>query len=80
MDDTAVSNAGPGHVTFIADGNRRWARARGLSVTEGYRSGADRVTDVVGWCDEMGVRVVTVFLVSARIPEQMRDWFSTHLN
>ncbi|MFE7093372.1 polyprenyl diphosphate synthase [Streptomyces erythrochromogenes] len=61
-----VPGLGLHHLAVIADGNRRWARAQGLEVAAGYRAGAERVTDLVGWCEELGVGVVTVFLVSAR--------------
>ncbi|WP_308200699.1 isoprenyl transferase [Klenkia sp. PcliD-1-E] len=55
----------PRHVGVIVDGNRRWARAIGLDdVNDGHRRGADKIADFLGWCDETGVEVVTLFLLS----------------
>ena len=55
----------PRHVGVIIDGNRRWARAIGLEdVSEGHRVGADKIADFLTWCDEAGVEVVTLFLLS----------------
>jgi short-chain Z-isoprenyl diphosphate synthase len=55
----------PCHVGVIMDGNRRWARAIGLEdVAHGHRRGADKIVDLLGWCDDAGVEVVTLFLLS----------------
>ena len=55
----------PRHVGVIIDGNRRWARDMGLEdVSEGHRRGADKIADFLGWCDEAGVQVVTIFMLS----------------
>ncbi len=55
----------PRHVGVIMDGNRRWARAIGLEdVAHGHRRGADKIADLLGWCDDAGVSVVTLFMLS----------------
>jgi short-chain Z-isoprenyl diphosphate synthase len=55
----------PKHVGVIMDGNRRWARAIGLEdVAHGHRRGADKIVDLLGWCDDAGVSVVTLFMLS----------------
>ena len=55
----------PRHVGVIMDGNRRWARAIGMEdVVHGHRRGADKIVDLLGWCDDAGVEVVTLFLLS----------------
>ena len=55
----------PRHVGVILDGNRRWARATGaLDVPTGYRRGADKIEQLLGWCEESGVEVVTLWLLS----------------
>jgi short-chain Z-isoprenyl diphosphate synthase len=55
----------PRHVGMIVDGNRRWAnRQDGVSVAEGHRAGADRMLAFLDWCDEAGVKVVTLYLMS----------------
>jgi short-chain Z-isoprenyl diphosphate synthase len=55
----------PRHVALILDGNRRWARDAGIvDVNEGHRAGAAKIADLLGWCSEAGVEVVTLFLLS----------------
>ncbi|MCE0485621.1 isoprenyl transferase [Ornithinimicrobium sediminis] len=54
----------PRHVGVMLDGNRRWARLRGESTAEGHRAGADNIKPFLGWCEEAGVEVVTLWLLS----------------
>ena len=55
----------PRHVGVIMDGNRRWARAIGLEdVAHGHRRGADKIVDLLDWCEDAGVSVVTLFMLS----------------
>ncbi len=54
----------PRHVGVILDGNRRWAKAVGASSREGHQAGADKIIDLLRWCDEAGVEVVTLWLLS----------------
>ena len=58
-----VSQA-PKHVGVILDGNRRWAKAAGGTAEEGHRAGADKIAEMLGWCEETGVEVVTLWLLS----------------
>ena len=58
-----ISNM-PKHIAFIADGNGRWAKKRGLPRSEGHRVGADAVGKVVDRCLELGVEVVSFYLFS----------------
>ncbi|MET0740474.1 MAG: isoprenyl transferase [Candidatus Nanopelagicales bacterium] len=54
----------PRHVGVILDGNRRWARGSGKDAATGHRAGADKITELLGWCDDIGVEVVTLWLLS----------------
>ena len=55
----------PRHVGMIIDGNRRWAMLQErATVAEGHRAGAERMHEFLGWCDEAGVEVVTLYLLS----------------
>ena len=54
----------PRHVGVMLDGNRRWARARGAGASEGHQAGADNIENLLSWCDEVGVDVVTLWLLS----------------
>lgn len=55
----------PKHVGVMLDGNRRWARAVGADTAEGYQAGADNIRPLLGWCEEVGVEVVTLWLLSS---------------
>jgi len=66
----------PRHVGVILDGNRRWAKASGVGdINAGHRAGAEKIAQVLGWCDEAGVEVVTLWLLStdnlARPPAEL---------
>jgi short-chain Z-isoprenyl diphosphate synthase len=54
----------PQHVGVMLDGNRRWARSVGADMAHGYRAGADNIQPLLGWCEEVGVKVVTLWLLS----------------
>lgn len=54
----------PGHIGVMCDGNRRWARAFGEEVEGGYVAGADKIEEFLGWCDQLGVQLVTLWLLS----------------
>jgi len=70
----------PQHIGVMLDGNRRWARAVGAETADGYRAGADNIRPLLGWCDEVGVKVVTLWLLStdnlSRPPEQLTGLMS----
>jgi undecaprenyl diphosphate synthase len=55
----------PEHIAIIMDGNRRWARARGLPAVFGHREGAQAVRRTVESCGKLGVRFVTLFAFSS---------------
>jgi len=53
------------HVAVIMDGNRRWARERGLPVIEGYRRGVAALRETIAACPDLGVDALTVYGFSA---------------
>ena len=67
----------PRHVGVILDGNRRWAKASGAPKSRGWRAGADKVQELLGWCEEVGVEVVTLWLLSTdnlnRPPDELAE-------
>ncbi|GAA3422611.1 MULTISPECIES: isoprenyl transferase [Streptosporangium] len=64
----------PRHVGVIVDGNRRWARSMGIDdVSRGHRKGADKISELLGWCREAGVEVVTVWLLSSDNINRSKD-------
>ena len=54
----------PKHIGVMLDGNRRWARAVGADTAQGHRAGAANIEPLLGWCEEVGVEVVTLWLLS----------------
>jgi short-chain Z-isoprenyl diphosphate synthase len=54
----------PQHVGVMLDGNRRWARATGADAATGHRAGAANISPFLGWCEELGIEVVTLWLLS----------------
>ena len=51
-------------VGIIMDGNRRWAKARGLPTIEGHRAGYEKLKEVAGWARETDIRDVVVYAFS----------------
>jgi short-chain Z-isoprenyl diphosphate synthase len=54
----------PHHVGVMLDGNRRWARSVGTDAATGHRAGAANISPFLGWCEELGIQVVTLWLLS----------------
>ncbi|MBN2458927.1 di-trans,poly-cis-decaprenylcistransferase [Candidatus Woesearchaeota archaeon] len=46
----------PRHVVIVPDGNRRWAKQRGLPAWEGHREGAKTFENLLKWCKELGIK------------------------
>ncbi len=54
----------PHHIGVMCDGNRRWARKSGEEVEDGYIAGGEKIPEFLGWCQDLGVEVVTLWLLS----------------
>src|SRR3990167_694552 len=54
----------PKHIAIIMDGNRRWAKQKGLPPMMGHWEGAEVLTDVVRAASQLGVKTVTVYAFS----------------
>ncbi len=57
-------NNAPKHIAIILDGNRRYAKKLGLSPWEGHKFGAEKVKDLLNWCQELGVKELTLYTFS----------------
>ncbi len=71
----------PRHVGVVLDGNRRFARKMGFStVGPGHRAGADKAEELINWCDDLRIPVVTVWALSTdnfkRDPEELETIFA----
>ena len=75
MEATAV----PRHVAIIMDGNRRWARAHGVSEAEGHAAGVRAIRPLLHRAVERGVGVLSLYAFSrenwGRSPEEVRALF-----
>jgi short-chain Z-isoprenyl diphosphate synthase len=50
---------------MIIDGNRRWAKLRELeTAAHGHRAGAAKYREFLEWCDDLGIGVATLYLLS----------------
>ena len=54
----------PRHVAIIMDGNRRWARERGLPEAQGHAAGVEAVRPIVEHAVRRGVEVLTIYAFS----------------
>jgi short-chain Z-isoprenyl diphosphate synthase len=67
----------PEHVGVILDGNRRWAREMGFTGREGHQRGAEKIDELLAWCEELSIPVVTLWLLSTenleRSPEEVGE-------
>ena len=65
LHSVAKSGRLPNHIGIILDGNRRYARDLGLaSILVGHERGAEKLTEVLGWCFEFKIPVVTIWIFS----------------
>jgi tritrans,polycis-undecaprenyl-diphosphate synthase [geranylgeranyl-diphosphate specific] len=70
----------PSHVAIILDGNRRWASKRSTSRLIGHSAGADRAEELLDWCHEIGIKTVTLYVLSTenleeRSPDELNEIF-----
>lgn len=54
------------HIAIILDGNRRYAKSKGLPPWEGHRAGAENIRNLFDWCKELGVHEVTLYTFSVK--------------
>lgn len=55
----------PRHIGVILDGNRRWARSRGLDPWKGHEQGARKMEDFLDWCGDIEeIRSITLYAFS----------------
>ena len=62
--DTPDRSRLPGHVAIIMDGNRRWARNRGLPAVAGHKKGVEAVHTVVKAASDAGIKALTLYAFS----------------
>ncbi len=61
---TQKSKEIPKHLGIIIDGNRRWAKEKGLPAFKGHLEGLNKLQDAILWCKDRGVKILTLFVFS----------------
>ncbi|MCD6260423.1 MAG: di-trans,poly-cis-decaprenylcistransferase [Thaumarchaeota archaeon] len=64
LEETIKKGEIPIHIAVIMDGNRRWARKKGLYPWLGHRFGAEKVDELIDWCINLGIKVITIYALS----------------
>jgi short-chain Z-isoprenyl diphosphate synthase len=63
----------PNHVGFILDGNRRFAKRLGLDTLVGHKMGGDKFREVLGWCYELNIPYITIWVFSSENFSRPKD-------
>jgi undecaprenyl diphosphate synthase len=63
----------PNHIAFICDGNRRWAKERGIPPLEGHRAGIANFEGLVDWFIAHGVSTISFFIFSTENWDRSKD-------
>ncbi len=63
----------PTHIAIIMDGNGRWAQKRGLPRLAGHKAGADAIRDIVRFCAEIDVKMLTLYAFSTENWNRPKD-------
>jgi tritrans,polycis-undecaprenyl-diphosphate synthase [geranylgeranyl-diphosphate specific] len=65
------------HIAIILDGNRRWASEKDLNPWLGHKKGAEKVEQLLEWCDKLNVKFVTLYTFSTenfrRSPQEVEE-------
>jgi short-chain Z-isoprenyl diphosphate synthase len=68
------NNALPVHIGLILDGNRRYAKEMGFDdVTMGHKEGAKKLDDMLTWCVEFGIKIITIWVLSTDNTQRDED-------
>ena len=72
-----LENGYPEHIAIIMDGNRRWAWSKGLDVKEGHKKGAETLQKIAKYCNEIGIKYLTVYAFSTENWKRSKEEVST---
>ncbi|MEM2081901.1 MAG: polyprenyl diphosphate synthase [Candidatus Bathyarchaeia archaeon] len=65
------------HIAIILDGNRRWASEKDLNPWLGHKKGAEKVEQLLEWCDKLEVKFITLYAFSTenfrRSPQEVAE-------
>ena len=63
----------PKHIAIILDGNRRWAKKRGMSTFQGHTAGFDNLETIAKFCNKIGIKYLTVYAFSTENWKRSKD-------
>ena len=63
----------PQHIAIIMDGNRRWARERGLDPKQGHKEGAKTLEKIVRYANKIGIKYISVYAFSTENWKRTED-------
>ena len=63
----------PHHIGLIVDGNRRFARVKGLVSNEGHNAGSQKLEDFLRWCWRLDIKIVTLYGFSTENHKRAED-------
>ncbi len=63
----------PKHIAIIMDGNRRWAKEKGLEAKLGHKQGADTLEKIVKYANKIGIKYITVYAFSTENWKRPKD-------
>jgi tritrans,polycis-undecaprenyl-diphosphate synthase [geranylgeranyl-diphosphate specific] len=70
-----AENKIPQHIGIILDGNRRFAKKLMMQPWKGHEWGAEKIEKLLGWCDDIGVRELTLYAFSMQNFNRPKDEF-----
>lgn len=63
----------PNHIAVILDGNRRWAKKTLAASERGHFRGADAVENLLDWCEELDIKIITLYVLSSENLDRQDD-------
>ena len=63
----------PKHIAIIMDGNRRWAKSKGMPIALGHRKGAETLEKIVRYANKIGLEYLTVYAFSTENWKRAED-------
>ncbi len=76
MEDIDIQNL-PKHIGIIMDGNRRWAKERGLTTKDGHKEGSKNLERTAKFCNNIGIKYLTVYAFSTENWKRTKEEVST---
>ncbi len=70
----------PNHIAIIMDGNGRWAKTRGLPRIAGHWAGAETLREIIEFCSDIDIKVLSVFAFSTENWKRPYEEVSSLLN